>query len=98
MKKALIIFSLVLLGACQSMTATTTYPGINYGDSLEKVISVVGKRDRIVEQSDSRLIAFGKWDLIGDCRKKVFVFYEGSGLQQLSFEPAPDLSVENNCE
>lgn len=98
MKLIILAFLVPFLCACQSMTSTTAYPGLNYGDSLEKVLSVVGKKDHIVEKTNSSVVAFGVWDLLGDCRKKIFTIYEGQGLQQVSYDPAPEMSLENECK
>lgn len=97
MKKFFTLISMVSLGACQSITSTTAYPGLNHGDPIQKVLEVVGKNDRIVEKSELKVVAYGKWDLLGDCRKKTFVIYENQGLQEVRYEPAPELSIENNC-
>jgi hypothetical protein len=97
--KIILIGCLVLcITACQSMTTTTGYPGLDYGDSIEEVAIAVGERDRIIQKDDSNLVAIGVWELTKDCRKKIFVFYPGQGLQQIKYEPAPELSVANNCE
>jgi hypothetical protein len=32
-----------------------------------------------------------------DCRIKYFIFQGADGLQQVKYEPAPELSVNQNC-
>ena len=98
MRKTTLISIVLLVGACTSLTTTTGYRGINYGNSYEKVLEKLGRNAIIVEKSEDMIIAIGLWEVTGDCREINFKFFEGQGLQQVSYEPAPNRSVDNGCE
>ena len=86
------------LGGCASSTALTGEPGVNMGDSYQKVLEVVSRNNTVTKQVEGQgFRAEGYSAMFKDCRTKYFLFQDGDGLQRVSYEPAPHLSVSQNC-
>lgn len=88
----------VLIASCTSMTTTTGEPGISMGDSYEKVLKTLKPSNSITKTIEGAGIrAEGYSSITKDCRIKYFIFQDSEGLQQIKYEPAPNLSVANKC-
>ncbi|WP_122221773.1 hypothetical protein [Pseudomonas syringae group genomosp. 3] len=86
------------LGGCASSTTATGEPGVKMGDSYEHVLRVVSRNNAIIKSVDGQgFRAEGYSPLFKDCRTKYFIFQGTDGLQRVSFEPAPHLSINQNC-
>jgi hypothetical protein len=97
--KAYPILLIALCASCASLSSTTGEPGIAMGDSYEKVLETVKRNNRITKTIEGDGIrAEGYSSLTKDCRIKYFIFEDKDGLQQVEFEPAPNLSPSNNCQ
>jgi len=102
MRNALYGTALVLaaaaLGGCASSAEVTGEPGVNMGDSYQQVLAVVSRNNTITKQVDGQgFRAEGYSTMFKDCRTKYFLFQDSDGLQHVRYEPAPHLSVSQNC-
>jgi len=89
----------VLLASCTSMLSATGEPGISMGDSYEKVLATLKPNNKITKLIEGGGIrAEGYSEMTKDCRIKYFIFQNKDGLQQVKYEPAPNLSVNNKCQ
>lgn len=80
-------------------TTTTGETGISMGDSYEKVLEILKPNNRITKTIEgSGIRAEGYSSMTKDCRVKYFIFQDNDGLQQVKYEPAPNLSVTNKCQ
>lgn len=99
--KLFLISLVALCTSCSTMpNATTTGEvGISMGDSYEKVLETLKPNNRITKTIEGAGIrAEGYSTMTKDCRVKYFIFQGKDGLQQVKFEPAPNLSVSNKCQ
>lgn len=88
----------IVLTSCATTLSTTGEPGISMGDSYEKVLETLKPNNNITKVIEgSGIRAEGYSSLTRDCRIKYFIFQEGDGLQQVQYEQALNLSVENKC-
>lgn len=86
------------LGGCAASAAITGEPGVNMGDSYQSVLAVVSRNNTVTKQVDGQgFRAEGYSAMFKDCRVKYFLFQDADGLQRVSYEPAPYLSVNQNC-
>ncbi|QJI32963.1 MULTISPECIES: hypothetical protein [unclassified Pseudomonas] len=86
------------LGGCANSMTTTGEPGVKMGDSYEQVLAVVSRNNTVTRQVDGKgFRAEGYSAMFKDCRSKYFIFQGADGLQQVRFEPAPQLSPSQNC-
>ena len=86
------------LGGCASSAAITGEPGVDMGDSYQKVLALVSRNNTVTKQVDGQgFRAEGYSAMFKDCRVKYFLFQDADGLQRVSYEPAPHLSVNQNC-
>jgi len=86
------------LGGCASLAAATGEPGVDVGDSYQKVLAVISRNNTVTNKVDGQGIqAEGYSTMFKDCRVKYFVFQGADGLQAWKYEPAPHLSVKQNC-
>lgn len=96
------IFPLLALSFfCSASIASsmTGESGVEMGDSYEKVLETLKENNRITKTIEGGGIrAEGYSKITKDCRVKYFVFQGKDGLQQVKFDPAPHLSVENKCQ
>ena len=68
------------------------------GDSYEKVLETLKPKNNITKTIEGGGIrAEGYSSMTKDCKIKYFIFQGNDGLQQVTYEPAPNLSVSNNC-
>jgi len=68
------------------------------GDSYEKVLNTLKASNRITKEVvDNGIRAEGYSAMTKDCRIKYFIFQGADGLQHVKYSPAPNLSVEKNC-
>ena len=68
------------------------------GDSYEKVLETLKQKNNITKTIEGGGIrAEGYSSMTKDCKIKYFIFQGNDGLQQVTYEPAPNLSVSNNC-
>ncbi len=78
--------------------STTGEPGVKMGDSYPQVLAVVSRNNTVTEEVKGEgFRAEGYSPTFKDCRIKYFIFQGANGLQRVSFEPAPQLSVTQNC-
>ena len=81
------------------MLTTTGEPGISMGDSYEKVLKTLETNNKITKLVEGKGIrAEGYSSMTKDCRVKLFIFQDKDGLQLVQYDPAPNLSVSNNCK
>ena len=93
-----LVLAAATLGGCTSSTAITGEPGVNMGDSYQKVLEVVSRNNTVTKQVDGQgFRAEGYSAMFKDCRVKYFLFQDADGLQRVTYEPAPHLSVSQNC-
>ena len=93
-----LVLAAATLGGCTSSTAITGEPEVNMGDSYQKVLEVVSRNNTVTKQVDGQgFRAEGYSTMFKDCRTKYFLFQDGDGLQRVTYEPAPHLSVSQNC-
>ncbi|WP_017901942.1 hypothetical protein [Pseudomonas asplenii] len=86
------------LGGCASSMSTTGEPGVKMGDSYSQVLAVVSRNNAVTKEVKGEgFRAEGYSPTFKDCRIKYFLFQGADGLQRVSFEPAPQLSVNQNC-
>jgi effector-binding domain-containing protein len=86
------------LVSCASVTETTGESGVSMGDSYEKVLEKVKANNKITKMDGSTyIVAEGYWSTSKDCRVKYFIFQDKDGLQQVRYQPAPNLSVKDGC-
>lgn len=93
-----LVMAAAALGGCASSADITGEPGVNMGDSYQKVLGVVSRNNaitKVVEGEGFR--AEGYSAMFKDCRTKYFLFQGADGLQRVSYEPAPHLSMTQNC-
>ncbi|WP_248798295.1 hypothetical protein [Pseudomonas sp. MWU13-2105] len=91
-------FGVVGLGGCASSMSTTGEPGVRMGDSYAQVFAVVSRNNTVTKEVEGQgFRAEGYSPTFRDCRSKYFIFQGVNGLQQVRFEPAPQLSVNQNC-
>lgn len=94
----LLVLAASALGGCATSAAITGEPGIQMGDSYQKVLAVVSSNDTITKKVDGQgFRAEGYSATFKDCRVKYFLFQGTVGLQSVKYEPAPHLSINNNC-
>ncbi len=63
-----------------------------------RVLAVVSRNNTVTEEVKGEgFRAEGYSPTFKDCRIKYFIFQGANGLQRVSFEPAPQLSVTQNC-
>ncbi|KIH84138.1 hypothetical protein UCMB321_2138 [Pseudomonas batumici] len=68
------------------------------GDTYAQVLAVVSRNNTVTKQVEGEgFRAEGYSPMFKDCRTKYFIFQGADGLQRVSFEPAPQLSVNQNC-
>jgi len=80
------------------MLSATGEPGVTMGDSYEKVLETLKPKNNITKTIEGGGIrAEGYSSMTKDCKIKYFIFQGNDGLQQVTYEPAPNLSVSNNC-
>ena len=92
------VLAAAALGGCASSAAITGEPGVNMGDSYQKVLEVVSRNNTVTRQVEGQgFRAEGYSAMFKDCRTKYFLFQDGDGLQRVSYEPAPHLSVSQTC-
>ena len=92
------VLAAAALGGCASSAAITGEPGVNMGDSYQKVLAVVSRNDTVTKKVDGQgFRAEGYSTLFKDCRTKYFLFQDADGLQRVTYEPAPHLSVSQHC-
>jgi hypothetical protein len=99
-RRSLIAAALIAIGtaSCAIMPQPTGEPGISMGDSYEKVLSVIEKRDKITLVKEGEEIqAVGYSALMRDCREKKFRFQGKDGLQWVTLKPAQNLQNELTC-
>ena len=93
-----LVLAAAVLGGCASSAATTGEPGVSMGDSYQKVLAVVSRNNTVTKQVDGQgFRAEGYSAMFKDCRTKYFLFQGADGLQRVSYEPAPHLSVNQSC-
>jgi len=93
-----LVLAAAALGGCASWTTATGEPGVDVGDSYQKVLAVISRNNTVTNKVDGQDIqAEGYSTLFKDCRVKHFVFQGADGLQAWKYEPAPHLSVKQNC-
>ncbi|WP_411378968.1 hypothetical protein [Pseudomonas sp. MPB26] len=93
-----LLLAAATLGGCASSAAITGEPGVNMGDSYQQVLAVVSRNNAVTKQVDGQgFRAEGYSKMFKDCRIKYFMFQGADGLQRVSYEPAPQLSVSQNC-
>lgn len=93
-----LVLAAAALGGCASSAAMTGEPGVHMGDSYEKVLAVVSRDNTVTKKVDGQgFRAEGYSTMFKDCRAKYFLFQEADGLQGVKYEPAPHLSVNQNC-
>lgn len=69
------------------------------GNSYAQVMSALEGKNRITKVVEGAGIrAEGYSEKFKDCRIKYFVFLGNQGLQRITYEPAPHLSIANNCQ
>ncbi|NVZ17876.1 MULTISPECIES: hypothetical protein [unclassified Pseudomonas] len=94
---ALVWAAIGLAGCANSMTSTGV-PGVKMGDSYEQVLAVVSRDNTVTRKIDGQgFRAEGYSQTFRDCRSTYFIFQGADGLQMVSHEPAPHLSVSQNC-
>lgn len=94
----LLVLAASALGGCASPAAITGEPGVQMGDSYEKVLAVISRNDTVTKKVDGQgFRAEGYSATFKDCRVKYFIFQGRDGLQRVNYEPAPHLSVNQNC-
>ena len=99
--KLYLISLAVLCTSCTTMlnTTPTGEAGISMGDSYEKVLETLKPNNRITKTIEGGGIrAEGYSTITKDCRVKYFIFQGKDGLQQVKYEPAPNLPVNNKCQ
>ena len=90
---------LVLLTSCAASFSPTGEPGISMGDNYEKVLAKLQSNHAITKEIPGGGIrAEGYSSMLNSCRVKYFIFQGKDGLQQVSYEPAPHLSVSHQCQ
>jgi uncharacterized protein YcfL len=95
---AALVLAATTLGGCASSAAVTGESGVNMGDSYQQVLAVVSRNNTVTKQVDGQgFRAEGYSAMFKDCRIKYFLFQDADGLQRVSYEPAPHLSVKQNC-
>ncbi|MFL1503300.1 hypothetical protein ACI77J_17140 [Pseudomonas sp. O64] len=95
---AALMLAAAALGGCASSMSVTNEPGVKMGDSYAQVLAVVSRNNTVTKQVEGQgFRAQGYSKMFQDCRTKYFIFQGADGLQMVSFEPAPQLSVEQNC-
>jgi hypothetical protein len=93
----LLLSAIGLAGCANSMTSTGV-PGVKMGDSYEQVLAVVSRDNTVTKKIDGEgFRAEGYSQAFRDCRSTYFIFQGADGLQMVSHEPAPHLSVSQNC-
>ena len=93
----LLLSAIGLTGCANSMTSTGV-PGVKMGDSYEQVLAVVSRDNTVTKKIDGEgFRAEGYSQAFRDCRSTYFIFQGADGLQMVSHEPAPHLSVSQNC-
>lgn len=98
MGNAALLLAVVGLGGCASALSTTGEPGVKMGDSYEQVLAVVSRNNTVIKEVKGQgFRAEGYSPMFKDCRAKYFIFQGADGLQKVSYEPAPQLSVNQNC-
>ena len=93
-----LVLAAIALGGCVSSSTSPGEPGVNMGDSYQKVLAVVSRDNTVTKQVDGEgFRAVGYSTMFKDCRAKYFLFQGANGLQGVKYEPAPHLSVNQNC-
>ncbi|WP_040066261.1 hypothetical protein [Pseudomonas batumici] len=93
-----LVLAAVGLGGCASSATITGEPGVKMGDTYAQVLAVVSRNNTVTKQVEGEgFRAEGYSPMFKDCRTKYFIFQGADGLQRVSFEPAPQLSVNQNC-
>lgn len=86
------------LGGCASSAAITGEPGVKMGDSYHQVLDVVSRNNAVTKEVDGQgFRAEGYSPMFKACRTKYFIFQGADGLQRVTYEPAPHLSMNQNC-
>lgn len=100
MKKKTFTLLALFMSCSNSIAAFSTgEPDIEMGDSYEKVLEILKESNRITKTIEGGGIrAEGYSKMTKDCRIKYFIFQGKDGLQRVNFDPAPHLSVENECQ
>lgn len=95
---AALVLAVAGLGGCASSMTETGEPGVKMGDSYAQVLAVVSRNNTVIKQVDGQgFRAEGYSTMFKDCRIKYFIFQGGDGLQRVKYDPAPLLSVNQNC-
>lgn len=93
-----LVSAAVALSGCASSSTITGEPGVNMGDSYQKVLAAVSRDNTVTKQVDGEgFRAEGYSTIFKDCRAKYFLFQGANGLQGVKYEPAPHLTVSQNC-
>lgn len=93
-----VVLAAAALGGCASSAAITGEPGVNTGDSYQEVLAVVSRNNTVTKQvAGQGFRAEGYSTVFKDCRTKYFLFQDADGLQRVTYEPAPHLSLSQNC-
>lgn len=93
-----LLLAIAGLGGCASSLTTTGEPGVKMGDSYSQVLAVVSRSNTVTKTVDGQgFRAEGYSTMFKDCRIKYFLFQDGDGLQRVSYEPAPHLSLQQHC-
>lgn len=88
------------LGGCASSAAITGEPGVNMGDSYQKVLAVVSRNNTVTKQVDGQGFRVeGYSGMFKDCRVKYSPCSRTPmvSVASVSYEPVPHLSVNQNC-
>ncbi|NVZ35966.1 hypothetical protein HX779_28655 [Pseudomonas sp. A4002] len=95
---AALVWAAIGLGGCANSMTTTGEPGVKMGESYEQVLAVVSSNNTVTREIDGEAFrAEGYSETFKDCRNKYFIFQGANGLQMVKLEPAPHLSVSQNC-
>ena len=86
------------VGGCASSMTVTGEPGVKMGQSYAQVLAVVSRNNAVTKRVEGGgFRAEGYSPMFKDCRIKYFIFQGADGLQMVKYEPAPQLSVNQNC-
>ncbi|WP_242487486.1 MULTISPECIES: hypothetical protein [unclassified Pseudomonas] len=97
-RMAALMLAMLGLGGCASSMTVTGEPGVKMGDSYDQVLAVISRSNTVTKTvKDQGIRAEGYSAMFKDCRTKYFIFLGADGLQQTSYEPAPQLSPAQNC-
>jgi len=73
-------------------------PGVKMGQSYAQVLAVVSRNNAVTKRVEGEGFGAGvSSPLFEACRIKYLLFQGAGGLQMVKYEPAPQLSVNQNC-